>query len=56
MSSRQIPIDIKSNFKVNYQTTKSNMITIYQIKNVRHYTTNLVSISMTFTLYSNIVH
>ena len=52
MSSRQIPNDIKSNFKANYQTTKwnmSNMITIYQINNVRHYTTNGASISMTFT-------
>ena len=51
MSSRQIPIDIKSNFKVNYQTAKSNMsnmITIYQINNVRHYTTSWASISMTF--------
>ena len=63
MSSRQIPIDIKSNFKINfkvhYQTTKSNMsnmITIYQINNVRHYPNNWVSISMTLASYSNIVH
>ena len=63
MSSRQIPIDIKSNFKINFkvncQTTKSNMsnmITIYQINNVRHYSTNWASISMTFVSYNNIVH
>ena len=52
MSLRQIPNDIKSNLKANYQTTKSNMsdmITIYQTNNIGQYTTNWVSISMTFT-------
>ena len=37
MSSSEIPNELRSNFKVNYQTTKSNMsnmITIYQINNV----------------------
>ena len=37
MSSNQIPNEFRSNFKVNYQSTKSNMsnmIIIYQINNV----------------------
>ena len=37
MSSNQIPNESRSNFKVNYQTTKSNMsnmIIMYQINNV----------------------